>query len=270
MNVMKRPSFESECTQIEPIVNSAFKKQMDELDVTKKLENAKLNESEGAIQVGTTCKNGGCGKAYESITTNNTCCVYHPGVPVFHEGYKFWSCCQRKTSDFATFLEQKGCETGVHKWKGEGAAVDKINCRWDWHQTASNVVVAIYAKGYDYKKSFVKVNPIRMIVKIVFPQQKGSEFNLDVELRGIIKTTEVEVRMFGTKVEVTLPKAEAGHWIKFDYPREQSSTKEEEQESKTVENINEDDAGSDSDVDLDDLEPVVGARISELAKTQIN
>ena len=29
---------------------------------------------------------------------------------------KFWSCCQRKTSDFDNFLDQAGCEKGNHLW----------------------------------------------------------------------------------------------------------------------------------------------------------
>lgn len=46
-------------------------------------------------------------------------CTYHPGCPVFHEGLKFWSCCQRRTTDFNTFLSQPGCTTGTHKWTKE-------------------------------------------------------------------------------------------------------------------------------------------------------
>lgn len=61
----------------------------------------------------------------------------------------------------------------------------EVKCRYDWHQTGSNVVVAIYAKLYHYEKSFVKLNPIRLAVKLVFPQQENAEFNLDVELRGV-------------------------------------------------------------------------------------
>ena len=30
--------------------------------------------------------------------------------------YKFWTCCQRRTSDFDEFLRQEGCTTGEHKW----------------------------------------------------------------------------------------------------------------------------------------------------------
>ena len=51
----------------------------------------------------------------------NECC-YHPGVPIFHEGLKFWSCCQRKTTDFQSFLNQEGCTFGYHKWKKESVS----------------------------------------------------------------------------------------------------------------------------------------------------
>lgn len=62
---------------------------------------------------------------------------------------------------------------------------ETVKCRYDWHQTAANVVIAIYAKLYHYEKSFVKVNPIRLNVCLVFPQQNNAEFNMDIELRGV-------------------------------------------------------------------------------------
>jgi hypothetical protein len=43
-------------------------------------------------------------------------CLHHPGAPIFHEGYKFYTCCQRRTTDFNEFLRQEGCTTGSHKW----------------------------------------------------------------------------------------------------------------------------------------------------------
>ena len=30
--------------------------------------------------------------------------------------YKFWTCCQRRTSDFNEFLRQEGCTSGDHLW----------------------------------------------------------------------------------------------------------------------------------------------------------
>lgn len=68
------------------------------------------------VQIGTICKNGGCGTAYESPATNDAYCHYHPGCPIFHEGLKYWSCCQKKTTDFAAFMNQKGCSSGKHLW----------------------------------------------------------------------------------------------------------------------------------------------------------
>ena len=52
-------------------------------------------------------------------TSNDSVCTYHPGVPIFHEGLKYWTCCTRRTSDFQAFLNQEGCETGIHDWKTE-------------------------------------------------------------------------------------------------------------------------------------------------------
>lgn len=68
------------------------------------------------IAIGTVCKNGGCGIAYESPSTNDTSCIHHPGTPIFHEGLKYWSCCAKKTTDFTAFMSQRGCKTGDHKW----------------------------------------------------------------------------------------------------------------------------------------------------------
>lgn len=87
--------------------------------------------------------------------------------------------------DFHTFFSQPGCETGKHKWFKADENAAEVKCRWDWHQTASHVVVAIYAKQYDYSKSWVKINPIRLMVKLLFPKQSNAEFNIDLELRGV-------------------------------------------------------------------------------------
>lgn len=259
---LKRPSFETDCYRLEPFVNPSFKQQMDQMDVTKKMKAASID---GTVAVGTSCKNGGCKSSYESPLSNEATCIYHPGFPIFHEGLKFWTCCQRKTSDFQSFLDQAGCETGNHKWTKEESA-NKVNCRWDWHQTSGNVVVAVYAKNYDYKKSFVKINPIRLLVKIVFPQENNSEFNIDLELRGVIKVENASAKMFGTKIEITLPKAEGGHWINLNFPRENDTdTKNENETAQPINLNNERVDDSESDVDLDDIEIIQGAKISELA-----
>lgn len=64
-----------------------------------------------------------------------------------------------------------------------------MQCRYDWHQTATNVVVAIYAKKYHPAQSLVEVNPIRLHVNLVFPEQENARFDLDLELRGVSSKT---------------------------------------------------------------------------------
>ena len=35
-----------------------------------------------------------------------------------------------------------------------------VSCRYDWHQTASHVTVAVYAKKYDPETSYLEVRPL--------------------------------------------------------------------------------------------------------------
>ena len=36
-----------------------------------------------------------------------------------------------------------------------------MKCRYDWHQTATHITVAVYAKKYDFNVSYVEVSPVR-------------------------------------------------------------------------------------------------------------
>lgn len=35
-------------------------------------------------------------------------------MPYFHDAYKGWSCCKKRSVDFTEFLNIKGCELGKH------------------------------------------------------------------------------------------------------------------------------------------------------------
>lgn len=37
------------------------------------------------------------------------CCQHHPGVPVFHDAMKKWSCCDKKSYDFTECLQLPVC-----------------------------------------------------------------------------------------------------------------------------------------------------------------
>lgn len=60
------------------------------------------------------CYNRGCNQEYDPENNPEGSCWYHPGVPVFHDAYKGWSCCEKKSTDFTDFLNFKGCQSSKH------------------------------------------------------------------------------------------------------------------------------------------------------------
>ena len=62
-----------------------------------------------------TCYNLNCPeKEFDPQINRPDSCTFHPGKPKFHDAYKIWSCCNRKSTDFTEFLNFKGCTTGPH------------------------------------------------------------------------------------------------------------------------------------------------------------
>ncbi|CAH2076584.1 unnamed protein product, partial [Iphiclides podalirius] len=210
---LPRPPFDSPLVTVEAHIADSLK------NVVQLTPQKSVADSDGTVAIGTCCKNGGCNTAYEGPQTNDSICTYHPGCPVFHEGLKFWSCCQKRTTDFNTFLSQPGCTTGSHKWFKDSTPAGTVKCRWDWHQTPDFVIVSVYAKKYNPTTSYVKLNPIRLNTKLVFHEDDNAVFELDLELRGVIDVQKSSASMLGTKVEIKLKKAEPGAWSKLDFPR---------------------------------------------------
>ncbi|KAM8897612.1 cysteine and histidine-rich domain-containing protein 1 isoform 2-T2 [Spinachia spinachia] len=60
------------------------------------------------------CYNKGCGLKFDPPKNKEDSCVFHPGVPIFHDALKGWSCCRKRTTDFSEFLSIKGCTRGRH------------------------------------------------------------------------------------------------------------------------------------------------------------
>lgn len=200
---------------------------------------AKLTEStdeqgpssgtEGAVptqvQPGTSCKNNACKGSYVDEMSDTEMCVHHPGVPVFHEGMKFWSCCERRTTEFDKFLEQAGCTSGKHLWIKKEDPGKKVNCRIDWHQTAQFVTISAFAKVAIPEKTVIKSNQVVCDIYIVFEGGKSS-FEKKIVLKGVINPEASNVKLLGTKVEINLRKAEPGKWSALEVP--QCIKKEEE------------------------------------------
>lgn len=75
------------------------------------------------IPGGRICRRRACGASHKKGTgrNNNEKCVHHPGVPIFHEGSKGYSCCKRRVLEFDEFMKIEGCKTKPrHLFVGSG------------------------------------------------------------------------------------------------------------------------------------------------------
>lgn len=209
----ERPSSDEDKTKLPLKVSASLSQILEKLEISNKAEREKL-EAE-TVMCGTKCKNTGCKTKYEDSKTDLETCVYHPGAPVFHEGYKYWSCCCIKTIDFNAFLDQKGCTSGKHCWIAKKNKT-KVACRHDWYQTGSNVMVTIYSKNAMPEHSYVEANRTMLTCHIQFENNKV--FHKDFHLWGVVDVGKSLVNMVPSKVEVTLKKADAVAWGKLEDP----------------------------------------------------
>nr|XP_018670078.1 cysteine and histidine-rich domain-containing protein 1-like [Ciona intestinalis] len=208
---------------------------------------------DGVIKIGTKCRNGGCEEVYANAPCDLSECNHHPGIPVFHEGMKYWSCCQRKTSDFTAFLSQAGCSKGSHLWKSN--TEEKTVCRKDWHQTGPNVIVSIFAKHANIETSKFEVNQVYLKANIDYEGHK--HFDLQMHLFGVVDPKVCKVTVSGTKIEITLRKRDALYWKTLGEDDSKEEVQEQEQKKLKVTTKVEKKAESDSDSDLSGIDDVI-------------
>lgn len=216
-----RPSADEPTIPLNFKSTASMKKALEKLSLTDK------NQGDAIKQV-KICKYLSCRTICTEVI--DEVCIHHPGVPVFHEGMKYWSCCNRKTSDFTAFLSQEGCVKGTHEWKLKSAA-ESAPCRYDWHQTGSVVVMSIFAKTAMEDNSSVKVNQVKLEIDLEYEGGKRN-FKSDLELGGIIDPSCSFVTLFGTKVEITMKKADASRWKDLEFIKQKNAEKKIASESQ--------------------------------------
>ncbi|XP_051983101.1 cysteine and histidine-rich domain-containing protein 1-like [Xyrauchen texanus] len=209
----ERPSSDEPMLKLQMKISPSLAQIVEKMEIIEREKREKLESQ--TVMVGVKCKNTGCKTAYQGPETDAELCIYHPGVPVFHEGYKYWNCCCIKTTDFNAFLDQKGCTTGKHCWIHKQDK-KKVTCRHDWHQTGNQVVVTIYAKNSSPEHSYVEANRTLLTCHIQFEGDKV--FHKDIHLWGVIDVNNSFVNMVPSKVEVTMRKADAVAWGKLEDP----------------------------------------------------
>ena len=172
------------------------------------------------------CKRRGCGKTYDkNIPREEERCVYHPGVPLFHEGSKGWTCCKRRVLEFEEFLKIEGCkEREGHCYVGRrekerekergtaagaaGSGGEQMleDVRNDFYQTPTSIIVSFYLKKIVKEKAVVEFDGDGRTVRLDLPTGDGKRYQAEVELWGEVDSGSCKSRVLGTKLELTLAK----------------------------------------------------------------
>lgn len=167
------------------------------------------------IQQNTTCRRRGCNTTYDpSKPRDEEICVHHPGQPIFHEGSKGWSCCKRRVLEFDEFLKIPGCkEKKKHLFVGKAnpAGEEKVeSVRNDFYQTATSVNVSLYLKKIDKENARVEFSSKSIAFNL--PTTDNKRFKDTYSLFAAIDPEKSQFRVLGTKLELTLAKADGTSW----------------------------------------------------------
>lgn len=229
----ERPSDDLPKIKLKMTVADSLKKALVKLKEQEKDKPGvcECSETDGGIKPGTTCKNSGCTTSYIDESTNDDKCWHHYGVPVFHEGYKFWTCCRKRTTDFDEFLKQEGCTSGSHRWElTEEEKEKRVLCRYDWYKMGNFIVISVFAKLSDPQQTFVEANKTVVKAHVVFG---GSNiFELQLNLHGVIIPEKSSVLLSQTKVEIKLRKEDIGNWPSLELKKSTEEIPAKTEESK--------------------------------------
>jgi len=168
---------------------------------------------DAVIAPGTSCTHGACTSTFKDDSSRTEICVYHPGVPQFHEGSKGWTCCKKRVLDFTEFLNLSGCTTGVHKFI---KPPEPLKVRYEFYQNASFVIVTFFSKNCkrDKESSCVTFESQQMHVKLTLAT--GEVYQESIPLSKAIDPAASRFEVMGTKVEVKLKKAQSEDWDPFN------------------------------------------------------
>ncbi|KAK6027519.1 CS domain protein [Ostertagia ostertagi] len=174
------------------------------MDVTPGAQAAlqRYREQQGTIQ-----------PSYSGPESDATPCIHHPGQAIFHEGMKYWSCCEKKTSNFNAFLAQGGCQRGKHQW----SANEKVeNIRDDWFSSNGTITINVYCKGA--VPDDVRVTSDGQMLRLHVVHGFGKkETDLIYDLWGEIICSESRVVVGERKVEIIMKQKDVAGWPRLRY-----------------------------------------------------
>jgi hypothetical protein len=172
---------------------------------------------DAAVPDNATCKRKGCGSVYKSgQNRSEEQCIHHPGQALFHEGSKGWTCCKRRVLEFDEFMRIAGCTTKskhcfVGKKKDEQTEEALSEVRNDFYQTATTVIASLYLKKIDKEISKVEFKDANTVVLDLRTTDK-KRYQTEMPLSGAIDPEKSAFKIMGTKLELTLAKADGLGW----------------------------------------------------------
>ncbi|KAK3354816.1 HSP20-like chaperone [Neurospora tetraspora] len=182
-------------------------------------------DDEEGIEIpdGRVCRRKACGATYQKgASREGEKCVHHPGAPIFHEGSKGYSCCKRRVLEFDQFMKIEGCKTKdrhlfVGSGKKEAAAAsggEEIleTVRTDFYQTPSSVIASFFLKKINKDVAKVEFKPNAIVLDLPTTDSPVKRYKTEVPLFGSIVPEKSSYKILGTKLEVTLWKADGSSW----------------------------------------------------------
>ncbi|PBP18668.1 chord-domain-containing protein [Diplocarpon rosae] len=173
------------------------------------------------IPKGKLCRRKTCGAQYNGEARGDEECVFHPGVPIFHEGSKGYTCCKRRVLEFDEFMRIEGCKTkdrhmfvGSGKQKAGNARGEEVleTVRHDFYQTPTTVIASFFLKKINKDTAKVEFLPHEVSMSLVTSDAVPKRYEAVVPLFGPIDTAASKFKIMGTKLEVSFVKADGSSW----------------------------------------------------------
>ncbi|KAI1739476.1 Pyruvate/Phosphoenolpyruvate kinase-like domain-containing protein [Xylaria scruposa] len=181
------------------------------------------------IPDGKVCRRKTCNAVYKKgqPRSDDEKCLHHPGAPIFHEGSKGYTCCKRRVLEFDQFMKIEGCKTsprhlfigsGQDKSKKQGASSAKDGeelletVRHDFYQTPTTVIASFFLKKIDSARATVKFNSNTLDLDLPTNEPAPKRYKTSVPLFGEIDPEKSTFKILGTKLEVSLYKANGASW----------------------------------------------------------
>ncbi|EQL00602.1 hypothetical protein G6O67_002451 [Ophiocordyceps sinensis] len=172
---------------------------------------------------GAECRRRTCGQKHkQGSSREGEQCVHHPGVPIFHEGSKGYSCCKRRVLEFDQFMKIEGCKTkDRHLFIGSGRKKDRSGSsgeevldtvRHDYYQTPTTVIASFFLKKINKETAKVEFGPKRLVLDLTTSDSPPKRYTAEVPLYGAIDAAKSTHKILGTKLELTLAKGDGASW----------------------------------------------------------